>query len=46
MTDFFNNKVVAITVVSEGIATAIVDAPIPLGAKVAPGGRTREKFID
>ena len=35
MNDFFRNKVVAITGGSEGIGKALIDALIPLGAKVA-----------
>jgi short-subunit dehydrogenase len=46
MTDFFKNKVVAITGGSEGIGKGLVDALIPLGAKVATCGRNQEKLYD
>ena len=46
MTDFFRNKVVAITGGSEGIGKGLVDALIPLGAKVATCGRNQEKLYD
>jgi short-subunit dehydrogenase len=46
MTEFFKNKVVAITGGSDGIGKALVDALIPLGAKVATCGRNQEKLYD
>ncbi len=44
MNDFFKNKVVAITGGSEGIGKALIDALIPLGAKVATCGRNQDKL--
>ncbi|MEP7110628.1 MAG: SDR family NAD(P)-dependent oxidoreductase, partial [Ferruginibacter sp.] len=44
MSDFFKNKVVAITGGSEGIGKALVDALIPLGAKIATCGRNQDKL--
>jgi short-subunit dehydrogenase len=46
MTDFFKNKVVAITGGSDGIGKALVDALIPLGAKVATCARNQDKLYD
>ncbi len=46
MTDFFKNKVVAVTGGSDGIGKALVDALIPLGAKVATCSRSQEKLYD
>lgn len=46
MSSFFNNKVVAITGGSEGIGKALVDALIPLGAKIATCGRNQDKLYD
>ena len=46
MTDFFKNKVVAITGGSEGIGKALVDALIPLGAKIATCGRNQDKLYN
>lgn len=45
-TDFFKNKVVAVTGGSDGIGKALVDALIGLGAKVATCGRNQEKLYD
>ncbi len=45
-TDFFKNKVVAITGGSDGIGKAIVDALIFHGAKVATCSRNQEKLYD
>ncbi len=45
-TDFFNNKVVVITGGSDGIGKALVNALIPLGAKVATCGRNQDKLYD
>ncbi len=44
MTDFFYNKVVAITGGSEGIGKALVDTLIARGAKVATCGRKQDKL--
>jgi short-subunit dehydrogenase len=44
MSDFFKDKVVAITGGSEGIGKALVDALIPLGAKIATCGRNQDKL--
>jgi short-subunit dehydrogenase len=41
---FFKNKVVAITGGTDGIGKAIVDALIPLGAKIATCGRNYDKL--
>ena len=46
MQDFFKNKVVAITGGSDGIGKALVDALIPLGAKVATCARNQDKLYD
>ena len=46
MTEFFKNKVVAITGGSEGIGKALVDALIPLGAKIATCGRNQDKLYN
>ncbi len=44
MSSFFNNKVVAITGGSDGIGKALIEALIPLGAKVATCGRNQDKL--
>ena len=44
MNDFFRNKVVVITGGSEGIGKALIDALIPMGAKVATCGRNQDKL--
>src|SRR3990170_6248288 len=44
MSDFFNNKVVAITGGSEGIGKALVDHLLLKGAKVAACGRNHDKL--
>jgi short-subunit dehydrogenase len=44
MSDFFKNKVIAITGGSDGIGKALVDALIPLGAKIATCGRNQDKL--
>lgn len=46
MRDFFKNKVVVITGGSQGIGKALIDALIPLGAKVATCGRNQDKLYD
>ena len=46
MNDFFRNKVVVITGGSEGIGKALIDALIPLGAKVATCGRNQDKLYN
>ncbi len=46
MSDFFKNKVVVITGGSEGIGKALVDALIPLGAKIATCGRNQDKLYN
>ena len=46
MTDFFKNKVIAITGGSDGIGKALVDMSISLGAKVATCGRNQDKLYD
>jgi len=43
---FFNNKVVAITGGSEGIGRALIQALIPLGAKIATCGRNYDKLYN
>jgi short-subunit dehydrogenase len=44
MSSFFYNKVVAITGGSDGIGKALIDALVPLGAKIATCGRNYEKL--
>lgn len=46
MSNFFNNKVVAITGGSDGIGKALIDALMPLGAKIATCGRNQGKLYD
>ncbi len=46
MTDFFKDKVVAVTGGSEGIGKALIDALIPLGAKIATCGRNQDKLYN
>ena len=46
MSDFFKNKVVAITGGSDGIGKALVDVLIPLGAKIATCGRNQDKLYN
>lgn len=44
MSEFFRNKVVVITGGTDGIGRALIDALIPLGAKVATCGRNYDKL--
>ena len=44
MSDFFNNKIVAVTGGSEGIGKAVVDLLLLNGAKVAACGRDHDKL--
>lgn len=44
MSDFFNNKIVAVTGGSEGIGKALVDLLLIRGAKVAACGRNHDKL--
>jgi short-subunit dehydrogenase len=44
MSTFFQNKVVAITGGSDGIGKAIIEALLPLGAKLATCGRNADKL--
>ncbi len=46
VTDFFINKVIAITGGSDGIGKALVDTLIQSGAKVATCGRNQDKLYD
>lgn len=46
MSDFFNNKVVAVTGGSDGIGKGLVDVLISMGAKVATCGRNQDKLYD
>jgi short-subunit dehydrogenase len=46
MSNFFANKVVAVTGGSEGIGKALIDALIPMGAKIATCGRNQDKLYD
>lgn len=46
MNNFFRNKVVVITGGSEGIGKALIDALIPMGAKVATCGRNQDKLYN
>jgi short-subunit dehydrogenase len=46
MNNFFDNKVVAITGGSDGIGKALIDALIPLGAKIATCGRNQDKLYN
>jgi short-subunit dehydrogenase len=44
MSSFFSNKVVAITGGTDGIGRALIDALVPLGARVATCGRNHDKL--
>ena len=46
MSEFFKNKVVAITGGSDGIGKALVEHLLPLGAKIATCGRNQAKLYD
>jgi len=46
MSDFFRDKVVAITGGSEGIGKALIETLIPLGAKIATCARNQDKLYD
>src|ERR1700712_1099072 len=46
MSDFFKNKVVAITGGSSGIGKALVEQLLKLGAKVATCARNQDKLYD
>jgi short-subunit dehydrogenase len=46
MSDFFKDKVVAITGGSEGIGKALIDALIHRGAKIATCGRNQDKLYN
>ena len=46
MSSFFKDKVVVITGGSDGIGKALIDALIPLGAKIATCGRNQDKLYD
>ncbi|MCP9750534.1 SDR family oxidoreductase [Ferruginibacter sp. HRS2-29] len=46
MSDFFNNKVVAITGGSDGIGKALIDLLLPMGARVATCARNQDKLYD
>src|SRR5690349_7751132 len=44
MSSYFKNKVVAITGGTDGIGRALIDALVPLGARVATCGRNHDKL--
>jgi short-subunit dehydrogenase len=46
MSDFFKDKVVVVTGGSDGIGKGLIDALLPLGAKVATCGRNQDKLYD
>ncbi len=46
MSEFFKNKVVAITGGSEGIGRALIEKLLPMGAKVATCARNQDKLYD
>lgn len=46
MSEFFNNKVVAITGGSSGIGKALIEILLPLGAKIATCARNQDKLYD
>lgn len=46
MSSFFVNKVVAVTGGTDGIGRALIDALVPLGAKIATCGRNHDKLYN
>lgn len=46
MSEFFKNKVIAITGGSEGIGRALIEQLLPMGAKVATCARNQDKLYD
>lgn len=46
MSDFFKNKVVAITGGSDGIGRALIESLLPMGAKIATCARNQDKLYD
>jgi short-subunit dehydrogenase len=46
MSSYFANKVVAITGGTDGIGRALIDALVPLGAKIATCGRNHDKLYN
>jgi len=46
MSEFFKNKVVAITGGSDGIGKALIEQLLPLGAKIATCARNQDKLYD
>ncbi len=46
MSDFFRNKVVAITGGSSGIGKALIEQLLPMGAKIATCARNQDKLYD
>lgn len=46
MSSFFQDKVVAITGGTDGIGRALIDALVPLGAKIATCGRNHDKLYN
>jgi short-subunit dehydrogenase len=46
MSEFFKNKVVVVTGGSDGIGKALIDALIPMGARVATCGRNQDKLYN
>ena len=46
MSSFFSNKVVAITGGTDGIGRSLIDALVPLGARIATCGRNHDKLYN